>query len=83
MSAVPPPPPDPAPVPFFIRCTHPAGFRSGQWARVTGIGLFPNAKGRAELRPCYLVEFVDGAGDYWPVYDDDAGYQFSKKAMAA
>jgi hypothetical protein len=52
-----------------IRSTHPAAFRSGQWAKV--VAIVPSSE-----RECYLVEFPDGATDFWAVNDPDAGYEF-------
>lgn len=51
-----------------VRATHPAGFRSGEWARV-----LTTVESRG--RPCWLVEFPDGAQDWWPIEDADAGYE--------
>ena len=58
--------------PSYIRATHPSGFRSGQWARITGIE-FNIRYGR----PVYVVRFVDGTTDRWPVYDGSDPYEFS------
>jgi hypothetical protein len=42
----------------LIRCMHPYGFRSGQWAELKGTTDLPGfAEGD---RACYLVEFPDG-----------------------
>lgn len=64
--------PDPASAPQSqlpeVRQTHPYGFRSGQWARaLTTVESFG--------RPCWLVEFPDGAQDWWPIEDANAGYE--------
>lgn len=64
--------------PFYIKATHSAAFRSGQWALIVGVGMYPKETGKD--RPCYVVAFIDGAMDFWPVYDEAAGYEFSKKA---
>ena len=55
---------------FYIRATHPDGYRCGQWAKVTGVAMI-------ESRPCYVVEFIDGLADQWPVYDSSDPYEFS------
>lgn len=51
----------------LIRHTHPNGYRSGEWARITGVT-------RIYDRVCFEVEFIDGATDFWPVQDQ--GYEF-------
>lgn len=58
-----------------IRATHPAGFRSGQWATVTGL-VWSNA------RPCYEVRFPDGVTDTWVVYDPSDPYEFRERREA-
>lgn len=58
----------------YIRATHWAMFRSGEWAKLKGITDLPGFSGGE--RECYLVEFSDGAADFWPVTDPDAGYEF-------
>lgn len=57
---------------LFIRATHPAGFRSGQWGKVIGLILR-----QEDERPCYRVEFIDNVVDLWPVYDASDPYEFS------
>lgn len=52
-----------------IRATHPAGFRSGEWAVVTGAAM---VRGRS----CYTVRFPDGVIDEWPRFDPDDTYEF-------
>lgn len=52
-----------------IRATHPYAYRSGQWATVLTTVPGPT-------RDCYIVEFPDGATDWWVVGDPDAGYEF-------
>jgi hypothetical protein len=54
----------------WIKATHHAAFRSGEWAQIVG---------QAEVRgrPCYLVIFEDGATDSWVIEDGAAGYEFS------
>lgn len=55
-----------------IRGTHPYAFRSGNWARlVTTVEI----DGRAS----YLVEFPDGATDFWAVDAAEYGYEFSEE----
>jgi len=56
-----------------IRATHRYAFRSGEWARLTGTVDDPETG-----RRCYSVMFPDGATDWWPVGDDNAGYEFSE-----
>lgn len=47
---------------------HPCGFRSGEWARVlTTVESYG--------RPCWLVQFPDGALDEWVIEDPNAGYE--------
>ena len=45
-----------------IRATHPYGFRSGEWATVIGLTWM---NGRAS----YVVMFLDGKVDQWPIND--------------
>lgn len=54
----------------YIRATNPHGFRSGQWAEVLSVVM-------AKSRPCYVVSFIDGALDMWPVYDENDEYEFT------
>lgn len=54
----------------LIRTMHPNGFRSGQWATLLSIAP-------AEDRDCYLVQFPDGATDFWVVDDPDGKYEFA------
>jgi hypothetical protein len=51
-----------------VRQTHPYGFRSGEWAHVL---TTVTSRGR----PCWLVQFPDGATDFWVIADADAGYE--------
>lgn len=46
-------------------------FRSGEWARITGVSVagYPQ-------RICFDVEFLDGETDQWPVEDQAAEYEF-------
>ena len=44
-----------------IRYTHPYGFRSGEWATITGI-IILKPRGLGE-RMCYQVTFDDGVDD--------------------
>lgn len=60
---------------FYIRVTHPAAFRSGQWAKVLEVAWLSDHGDGA--RPVYVVEFVDGTRDLWPVYDTLHGYEFA------
>jgi hypothetical protein len=52
-----------------IRATHPAGFRSGEWAAITDLVW-------ANERLCYRVRFIDGKVDFWSVYDPADPYEF-------
>lgn len=61
----------------FMRGTHPAFYRSGQWAKIEKV-LFVTPVG-GEERLCYRIVFVDGAVDNCPVYDPVAGYEFTSK----
>jgi hypothetical protein len=67
---------------LYVRGTHPYAFRSGQWAEVIGVGWLPRRHGSdpREPRPVFKVRFVDGKEDYWPVYDQVAGHEFSGSA---
>jgi hypothetical protein len=63
---------------FFIRGRHPACFRQGQWAKVVEVAWCqPPTDGVA--RPVYVVEFIDGRRDLWPVYDSAADYEFARE----
>jgi hypothetical protein len=64
---------------LYMRQTNTNGYRSGQWARVTDVRYLARLHGPQgrEPRPVFVVEFVDGATDLWPVDDPCAGYQFS------
>ena len=64
--------------PVWIRGRHPYVFRSGQWARISGLELALAEK--PYPRPCYRVRFEDGVEDVWPVYDLDAYYEFADSA---
>lgn len=58
----------------WIRCTHRYGFRPGEWAKLMRVQISERAS-----RPLFVVEFSDGVTDLWPVYDDLAGYEFSRE----
>lgn len=55
--------------PTHIRTTHPAGFRSGKWARI-----LTSVESRG--RDCWLVQFDDGQEDWWVKNDPMGGYEF-------
>lgn len=55
-----------------IRTMHRYGFRSGEWAKLHGTITDPGTG-----RECYLVEFDDGATDFWVVNDPDGQYEFA------
>lgn len=57
----------------LMRATHRYAFRSGEWAALVGTMDAPETG-----RRCYAVKFPDGATDWWPVDDKDAGYEFSE-----
>ena len=59
----------------FIRATHVAGFRSGQWATLDGVDVV-NREGNP--RAVFRVSFVDGVVDTWPVYDPSDPYEFRR-----
>lgn len=61
---------------FYIRASHPAAFRPWQWAKVVEVAWIA-PKAEQPGRPVYVVEFVDGRRDLWPVYDTEAGYEFA------
>ena len=63
----------------YIRATHHYSFRSGQWARITGV-VYATPKGYP-TRPCYTIRFIDGKTDEWPIDDPQAGYEFSGYAL--
>ncbi|QRY62729.1 hypothetical protein JVX90_00180 [Gordonia sp. PDNC005] len=48
-----------------VRGMHPAVFRSGEWATITGVG-----------RGSWRVQFPDGRTDEWAIDDPAAEYQF-------
>ena len=56
-----------------VRQTHRFGYRSGEWAEL--LSETEHVRGRR----CYVVRFSDGASDFWPVEDPDAGYEFREK----
>lgn len=56
----------------LIRATHPAGFRSGEWAKVLTTAPAPDGT------DCYVVRFPDGVTDYWRVTDPDDAYEFGE-----
>lgn len=60
-----------------MRATHPAAFRSGEWARIIGVGVI-GIDGKS--RCCFVVEFVDGVNDHWPIEDASMGYEFNPSA---
>ena len=56
-----------------IRATHVYGFRSGEWAVITGVEW-------ANERPCYRVRFPDGGTDSWVIEDPSDPYEFRRRA---
>lgn len=59
-----------------IRANHWAAFRSGKWAKILTIA--PDAGDRS----CYVIEFPDGATDFWVVDDPAAEYEFRPEVAA-
>lgn len=56
----------------FIRGTHWAQFRSGEWAVILTTAPSPE-----DGRDCYIVRFPDGKTDWWVVNDPSDPYEFS------
>jgi hypothetical protein len=52
-----------------VRGTHPASYRSGEWARIAHVYDHDG-------RRMWLVTFSDGDADWWLANDPDAGYEF-------
>lgn len=55
----------------YIRGTHPAQFRCGEWAEILTTAPSPEGK------DCYVVRFPDGKTDWWVVSDPWDPYEFS------
>ncbi len=55
--------------PVLIRYVDSSGYRAYEWARLVGVE-------RYNERPCYCVEFLDGAEDWWVIADPSATYEF-------
>lgn len=53
-----------------VRTLHPYGFRCGEWATILTTAYDPE-KGKV-----YVVEFEDGATDWWVAFDRDGDYEF-------
>ena len=60
----------------MMRAMHPYAFRSGEWAVVRGSALLPVRAGEPD-RACWLVQFSDGATDFWAVDAPEYEYEFS------
>lgn len=58
------------PKPVYIKATHQYSYRNGQWAQIIGFTWSNN-------RICYVVQFIDGKRDWWPVYDSSEPYEFA------
>ena len=58
----------------YIKGLHPHLFRSGEICEVTGVKLV-SLEDDLSPRLCYVVEFSDGAVDYWAI-SDDVHYEF-------
>ena len=54
----------------FIQGVHEQTFRSGQWAKLLGVVVH-------DARLCFVVSFIDGELDLWPVYDPGEPYKFA------
>lgn len=61
----------------WIRATHPAGFRSGEWAEV--LTTVPSPEGTH----CYVVRFPDGVTDFWRVEDPSDPYEYAELEPAS
>lgn len=57
----------------YIRATHEAGSRSGQWAEVVNVKWVSH---QGVTRLCYEVQFIDHRRDWWPIYDQYYPYEF-------
>jgi hypothetical protein len=57
---------------MFIRSNHPHAYKSGEWGKVIGRGLFKD-------RQVYIVKWPDWNVDLWPVADNDAKYEFDNR----
>lgn len=53
----------------YVKGTHPACFRSGEWAKI--VATVPTGNG-----PGWLVQFADGATDIWPIHGSGYGYRW-------
>ena len=62
---------------MLIRSTHPAAFKSGEWAQVVNICRSTETK-----RLCYDVVFEDGNVDTWPCFDPYAAYEYQEGVTA-
>ena len=58
----------------FIKGTRNGCFRTGQWAKINGVVM---SKDDAGHQLCFVVEFIDGYMDEWPIYSSGYGYEFS------
>lgn len=58
---------------WHIRAMSWVAFRAREWAVIRGTAALPI---EGEDRPCYLVEFPDGATDFLPIGDSDVLYEF-------
>ncbi len=64
--------------PVLIRWVHPFGFRSGQWADITGVSMAkPND---LEPRLCFTVKYEDGVIDSIPI-SDTLNYELKAKGF--
>ena len=63
-----------------IRAMARYAFQIGEWARIKGTAMLPVHESEPD-RACYLGEFSDGVGDFWPVDDPDRQYEFGFKGI--
>lgn len=55
----------------LIRVASRTHWSYGRWATI--VAVVPSLE-----RPCWMVEFSDGAPDVWPIYDSDNDYEFQE-----
>lgn len=65
---------------LYIRSVHPYAYRSGQWGKVLQVRYLPERYGDhpRDARPVYVIQWVDGTTDYWPVYGHN-DYEFASE----
>ena len=60
----------------LIRSTHPAQYKSGEWAQIVG-------ESEVNGRVCYEVLFQDGSVDTWVRDDEVAAYEIIEQVWSA